>query len=333
MNVQIAARRCGWPNVVLLFLFVAAPVARADLFGLAFSNSFGPTVVRYTDDGRYAGTVPANYGESLDGLDSSADGRLYFVSNTLGRGALIAMDPPYTQATTSFINLHGLEIPNDVTLDAAGRVYTASNQFSSSGRTGVFCYDPTDRTTTFTPARAGNGFIGGVAVAPNGDVFVGRDHGNNAPRDVERYDGVTGAFLGSFVPDPTRMSYSDMEFGPDGNLYVETNEGINRYRPGSGALIDTFIPVGAADFGTPGDFDFAGDGLVYVNSRSTSRVLRFDAATGQFRGDFIAPDQYAAGANNGLGSITVVVPEPAAVGLSLVLLLPYISACGDRSGR
>lgn len=318
MHTPLAARWFWATTLATVALVVVSSAARADLFGLTFSDAFGPTVARFSDEGRYLGTVPASYGEGLGGLDAAADGRLYFVSNTLGTGSLIAMDPPYTQASTSFISAQGLEIPIGLTVDAAGRAYVASNQFSSRGLTGVFRYDPVSRATTFIPARAANGSLGNVAVAPNGDVFVGRLYGVlPQPPEVERYDRQTGAFLGAFVPDATRSSYSDLEFGPDGNLYVATNAGINRYRP-TGEFVDTFIPAAAG----ASDFAFGGDGLVYVNSPATHTVLRYDSATGLLHDVFIPPEGY--GAAGVLSSITVVVPEPAPAALLLAWLLPAL---------
>ncbi|MEO5617343.1 MAG: hypothetical protein ABIS67_06200 [Candidatus Eisenbacteria bacterium] len=61
--------------------------------------------------------------------------------------------------------------------------------------------------------NAGGGWQWAGIYAPNGTVLIG-DMGTN---DVRRYHPVTGAQIGFLAPVP---SPSDMEFGPNGNLYV-----------------------------------------------------------------------------------------------------------------
>jgi DNA-binding beta-propeller fold protein YncE len=69
--------------------------------------------------------------------------------------------------------------------------------------------------------------------------------------EVKRYNGKTGAFLGTFVAagagglnGPTGLA-----FGPDGNLYVSSNatDEVLRYNGKTGAFIDTFITASDAD--------------------------------------------------------------------------------------
>jgi streptogramin lyase len=321
--------------VAVASLLPAVPAAGAELFAIISPTSAGPTVARYSDAGQYLGTVPAAYGESLDGLDATPEGRLYFVTNTLGRGGLIALDPPYRLDTTTFLPVPGLEIPIDVAVDANRRAYVTSNRFTDAGQVGVFRYDPASNSTTFIPARRAGGWVEEVAVAPNGDVFVTRESGQ-----VERYDGNTGSFLSAFTPEPATTPFFDIEIGPDGSLYTPRAGGVQRYRADTGAFIDTFIPAGAGGASNIVDLEFAPDGLLYVNSRGSSSVLRFDATTGALRDVFIAPDQYTTGNLGGLQSMTVTIPEPPAgavvVSCLLLVFTPRVrrrAAATRRSGR
>src|SRR5262249_40959222 len=68
--------------------------------------------------------------------------------------------------------------------------------------------------------RGANGLVRG----PSGDLFAAQ-----ARNDVFRYDGETGAFIGTFVRDdpstPDDESHgldhvTGLAFGPDGNLYA-----------------------------------------------------------------------------------------------------------------
>ena len=97
------------------------------------------------------------------------------------------------------------------------------------------------------------GLIGprGVAFSPDGSLFVASFNTNQ----VLRYDGSTGAFLGTFVAagDHGLNLPRDLVFGPDGNLYVGSfgSGDVFRYKGSTGAFIDDFIPVGTGDLGGP----------------------------------------------------------------------------------
>lgn len=64
------------------------------------------------------------------------------------------------------------------------------------------------------------GFPTGVAVGPDGNVYVG----DNLFGTVDRFSGTTGGFIDQFIPAGTGIdplvSPSGLAFGPGGNLYV-----------------------------------------------------------------------------------------------------------------
>lgn len=94
---------------------------------------------------------------------------------------------------------------------------------------------------------------------PNAVAFGPRDHdlyvtsgfygGNGLVRAILRYDGTTGAFIDPFTQGSLGDKVANVLFGPDGNVYV----GITVEGPG------------------------------------TSHIARFDATTGAYLGDFVAP--------------------------------------------
>ena len=76
----------------------------------------------------------------------------------------------------------------------------------------------------------------GIA-ARNGELFVA----NFSSGQILRYDEGTGIFLGLFANVPAQPR--GIEFGPGGNLYVATTNGVYRYAP-SGASLGLFAAAG-----------------------------------------------------------------------------------------
>src|SRR5262249_20345792 len=120
-----------------------------------------------------------------------------------------------------------------------------------------------------------------------------------------RYDGLTGAFVDTFVPRHSgglNQPYGIL-FGPDGNgdgrndLYVSTGEmggpgqlkAVLRFDGITGAFIDEFTKGG--DLQSTRGIIFGPDGDLYVADRKRlvpeGRILRYDGRTGAYLGDFV----------------------------------------------
>ncbi|WP_040483932.1 Vgb family protein [Lyngbya aestuarii] len=135
-------------------------------------------------------------------------------------------------------------------------------------------------------------FPGVSALPSQAALLVGNTEGNN----ILLFDEQKGEFLGEFITPGSGglVSPDDLNFGPDGNLYVTSGttpetSSILRYDGMTGEFIDVFAagngllrPYGAA---------FGPDGYLYVSSFLSDEILRFDSA-----GEFI--DVFASG--NGL---------------------------------
>ena len=125
-------------------------------------------------------------------------------------------------------------------------------------------------------------------------AFISDDRGG--PGSVQRYDGTTGASLGTVAAGGALSGPTGLVFGPDGNLYVTSidNGKVLRYNGTTGAFLNTFvdnIPHGVdPTFGFalgPLGLGFGPDGNLYVSSNASDEVLRYDGDTGAFKNIFV----------------------------------------------
>jgi DNA-binding beta-propeller fold protein YncE len=93
-----------------------------------------------------------------------------------------------------------------------------------------------------------------------------------------------------FVPSGTGTlnGTSKLVFGPDGNLYVssQNNDRILRYDGTTGSFIDIFVAAGSGGLDVPVGLDFGPDGNLYVAS-NLSAVRRYDGSTGAYIDAFV----------------------------------------------
>jgi hypothetical protein len=169
--------------------------------------------------------------------------------------------------------------------------------------------------TLVAPASGGLQNARGFDFGPDGNIYVSAERHWEDPIQlgwVNRYDGVTGRFLGVFASHPSMTGAKDVEFGPDGNLYVPNNVGddIYRFDGQTGAFLDVFVPTGLGGLDTPRSIifgpDASGDGVsdAYVSSANTDSILRYDTVTGAFLGAFVSTG------SGGLNDPTAIVFGP-----------------------
>lgn len=120
------------------------------------------------------------------------------------------------------------------------------------------------------------------ACASERDLLVSSRFSNS----VIRYDGLTGALIGTFASGPELRNPNGMAFGPDGNLYVGLGDdgAVLRYHGRTGVFMDTFVQAGSGGLASVRDIAFGPDGNLYANSGTTNQVLRFSGDTGAFQG-------------------------------------------------
>lgn len=157
---------------------------------------------------------------------------------------------------------------------------TATTVIQYDGVTGVF-------VNVFASPTGGAGSA--ILFGPDGNLYA---EGPN--REINRFDGTTGALLGTFVATGSGglTGIGGMRFGPDGNLYVRNTNipsnvfNVLRYDGTTGAFIDAFVASGSGGLGANGDILFGPDGNLYVADNENGVVRRYNGSTGAFIDDF-----------------------------------------------
>ena len=86
--------------------------------------------------------------------------------------------------------------------------------------------------------------------------------------DVRRFDAATGQYLSTFASGNGLKGPGDMQWGPDGNLYVATayTNSVVRFNGRTGQFIDEFVPDGSGGLNNATGLVFGPDGNLYVTS-------------------------------------------------------------------
>jgi streptogramin lyase len=123
-----------------------------------------------------------------------------------------------------------------------------------------------------------------ASTAKSGDLLVS----STATHRVARYDALSGAHLGDFIPPGSGglAGPFGMEFGPDGRLYVASDgQQVLRYDGTSGAFAGVFASHTSID--RPLDLAFGPDCNLYALGHNAGNVVRFDGTTGAFIDQFV----------------------------------------------
>jgi outer membrane protein assembly factor BamB len=161
----------------------------------------------------------------------------------------------------------------------------------------------------------------GATLGLDGNVYVADGSGA-----VLKFNGKTGAFLGTFVAAGSGglQNARGVAFGPDGNLYVTDFNGtqVLRYNGTTGAFMGVFASAsgacGAMDF--PRGLTFGPNGNLFVGSFGSGDVFEFNGSTGACMTDFISSGSGGLGGPTFLAfgetpTTTSAVPEPASISL------------------
>lgn len=126
----------------------------------------------------------------------------------------------------------------------------------------------------------------GMAWGLDGNLYVGSLNTNQ----VLRFDGTTGALLGTFISGVDSPAVQGLVFRPDGKLYVLSRNAaeVQRFDAATGTFLDIFIAPGSGGLSTATGMTVGPDGNWYVASTGTNQILRYSGDTGAFLGVFVA---------------------------------------------
>jgi streptogramin lyase len=286
--------------VVLVSLVLAGPfaprtLAQTDLFVVSNLGNVGPTdgVLLFdwpTGNFLRDFSPPRTMAEPAF-MTFGPDGNLYVSNQLMGvyrfdgtTGAFLGV---FTSGGPAIRFVTGLSFGPDGNLyvsDSNGYL-TAGRVLRYHGLTGQFI-------DSFVPSGSGGLTQAiGLSFGPDGNLYVASASSPlGAAGSILRYNGLTGAFMGPFVPLGSGLiAPIGLTFGPDGNLYVSTDTAsVRRYNGVTGAFIDAFVPPGSGGLQNAYHLAFGPDGNLYVSSNSTNRVLRYNGTTGAFIDTFIS---------------------------------------------
>ena len=282
-NTSSCARSL-WKITVIVWLTLGSP-ASANLLIAMNDISGQPPAVRRFDEitGSHLGIV-ATSPELVEGMTVGTDGKLYVCFNNVGLGFIKKYDLT-TGAFIGDFASNVNPAPHRLRFGADGNLYTAEGNgirrfngntgqdlgyFVPSSTNGLnsivgLVFQPItndllvtdgkrinryDETTgvflgAFNAAAASAYALRDPLFGPDGNLYIDNAVGGGA-WTIERFDGVTGASLGTFVSQPDGSKQARFTFGPGGNIYsgVFTSSSqveVRRYNGTSGAYIDTFI--------------------------------------------------------------------------------------------
>jgi PKD repeat protein len=187
--------------------------------------------------------------------------------------------------------------------------------FAGSNVTEFDRFDGSALGSIVTSGSGGLSIAGGIDIGPDGDLFVVSVLTNS----IIRYDGATGAPVGTFLTGPGTVALFTLAFGPNGNLFVpDTSVGsVLEYDGTTGGLVGTFVESGSGGLDNPLGLTFGPNGNLFVISKDTDSIIEYDGATGEAVGTFAD-----------LGAVGLTIPVDLAFDSAGDL---FVSVSGDDS--
>jgi MYXO-CTERM domain-containing protein len=263
------------------------------LLYVAGGGDTAPSVWRFDDKtGAVVDVVTSSFPSRIEGIAFGSDGNLYVA--VPAADSVYEVDPTTGSQVGTLGAGSPLDGPRGLLFGPDGNLYVAS---FGSGQ--VLRFDGTNGAYlgVFASVPPG-GAPTGMAFGPDGNLYVLVWYCGPASclaSDVVRFDGTTGAPLGSFLAeeDLHPVEPVGLLFTLDGKLLVSSHRSdeLLRYDAATGAFVDSFAMGGGLD-GPAGLVQVATalpvPGDLLVASRGNARVIFFDGQSGAAGGDFVS---------------------------------------------
>ncbi len=284
-------------GLVVTLCFVAFP-SYASLLVSSFNTN---SVLEYdSSTGAFLGIFADVAGPA--GHTFGPDGNFY-VSSIPGN-AVLRYSPTGALLGTAATG-GGLQYPAGVAFGLDGKLYVASE-----GNGNIIRYDASSGAFLNVFAAVPSSVPIELKFGSDGNLYVSTQLPNS---EILRFNGASGALMGTFASGGGLSLPAQFAFGPDGNLYVNSlgNDSIIRYDGTTGMFLDVFAQ-GQGLNETTGDnagLVFTPEGNLFVSNAFAGNVTRFNGATGAFEGLLVTPPN-----NGGLDDATWLtirpIPEP-----------------------
>jgi hypothetical protein len=239
------------------------------------------------------GAVVEQFVPASAGLNGSAfltfgpNGDLFTSTGTdrANRDTVVRIDQA-TKTVNTFISPNSPG-GNGGLLGAKGMAFGPDGNFyvASYDTNQVLRYDGTTGAFLSAFVAAGSGGLSGPSgirfgLDRNGDAVPDLYVASNLTNQILVYSGTDGSFVGVFVAAGSGglAGPHDMQFGPDGNLYVVSSatsyEQVFRFDGASGAFLDIPIATGSGIGPETTFIAFDPQGNLYASSQYASEVLR-----------------------------------------------------------
>jgi DNA-binding beta-propeller fold protein YncE len=249
------------------------------------------TVLRYNSNtGQYLSTFVSQGSGGLsvtdpDGLAFGPDGNLYVASG--GTSQVLE----YNGTTGAFLGafvptgLSGLSGPAGITFGPDGNLYVCNGGNTQE----ILRYGGPLNANPGSPDPA-SGQSGAVFVAPSSGGLIqpcraifgpdGNLYAVGGQTDgVLRFNGTTGAFIDTFVPDTLgKVEGRSMAFDQEGRLYVADFSGdVHRYDSLGNSLGDLLVDtVNQVPLNKPKGMAFDAQGNLLISCRDNNTIVRYD---------------------------------------------------------
>jgi streptogramin lyase len=258
--------------------------------GNLYVVTLSSTVLRYNSGtGQFISTFVSQGSGGLSvsdpaGLAFGPDGNLYVASR--GTNQVLSYNGTTGAFISAFVSagLGGLSGPTGITFGADGNLYVGSfNNNEIMRYNGPLAADPGTADpasgqsgATFVASSSGGVFQPYHAIfSPDGNLYVTGEQTDG----VLRYNGTTGAFINTFVPDTLgKVLGRSMAFDQEGRLYVADFSGdVHRYDSQGNSLGDLLVDtVNQVTLNKPKGMAFDGQGNLFIGCRDNNTIVRLD---------------------------------------------------------